>query len=240
MLSGKYISIDFIIDRIFQDYGFTREIDRAEVAERVYDAMSYIGVPDSYVRTITNGEGDNPDPIAVVDYRAELPCNMYKVISVREDTQKYPMQEVSSTFRPGYKDDGGTEGVLSYHINDDFIFTSFETGTIEVSYLALPTDEYGLPKIPDDVVYIRAVVSFVAERIGFRLYMQDKLSEKKYEKLNQEWLWYVGAAQGRSRIPSPDKAEMLKNVLAKMVANSNHHLYNFKYLGFPERLKIHP
>lgn len=240
MLTGKYVSIDHVVERVYMLGLPPQEIDKSEVAEWVYEAMSFIGVPNAYELIVTNGEGDNPDPVVIDDHRGELPCNVYQVNSVREYNNKIAMTEAVGNFKPGYNTDNSTSDPYAYYLNDNYIFTGFGEGKVEMSFLGMPTDQYGLPKIPDNVAYIRSVTLYAAVQIARRLYIQDKLSERKFEKINQDYLWSVGSAKGRARMPSLDKSEAIKNMLARTLQVSNHHEYNFKYLGYPERLKIHP
>ena len=130
--------------------------------------------------------------------------------------------------------------MMSYFLRDGYIFTSIEDGDIEISYKAYPTDKDGLPQVPDDTKYIAAVTAYVAERIGFRMYMEDLMTERKYERLNTDWLFRVQQAANSIRIPSLDQAEALKNQLVKMTLFSNHHAYNFRYLNSPESNKTYP
>jgi hypothetical protein len=55
---------------------------------------------------------------------------------------------------PGSKD-------LTYKIQGNFIYTSFEEGEIEVSYQAIATDEQGFPLIPDNSSFTRALELYI-------------------------------------------------------------------------------
>lgn len=248
MYNGKYVTVHHVIEKIHRDYRFTYGIEDADILEDVYDAMSFIGVPQAYTRRITNGVEPNPEPITIENYRGELPIDLYQVEGCRRVEDNYPMIETSSTFNnasitdPSDDDENltSTESMMSYFINDNYIFTSFEEGEVEMAYLAFPTDKDGLPHIPDIPHYIRAVAAYVAKQIGFRLYMEDKLSERKLERLEQDWFFAVNSAKTKVLMPSYDQAEALKNQLVRMTQFSKHHAYAFRFLNTPEINKIHP
>ena len=243
MYNGKFVSTDFIIDKIQKDHQFNIAMDKYEIADDIFDAIELIGVRIPYVHRITNGEGDNPDVIMIKDYSAELPCDLRSIEGVRTHLSKAPLIEDSSTFHPqkGTSNEQypGQSQYLVYHINDNFIFTNFEEGEIEISYLAFPTDGDGVPLIPDDTRYIKGIVAMVAKDIGARLWRRGQLEDKYYEELKSEAAWYIGSAANSLNTPNYDKAESMKNQLSRMIRSSNHHAYNFKYLNSQEILKIH-
>lgn len=128
---------------------------------------------------------------------------------------------------------------FSYKINGNYIFTSKEEMQLEVAYRAFMTDGEGLPMIPDNTKYINAVRDRIAERLAFRAYMNDEITERKYEKINQEWLWYVGAAKTAAQMPSIDKLEAIKNRFLQLRENPNHHDTSFVYAAEQGKLLIH-
>ena len=131
----------------------------------------------------------------------------------------------------------GYEYPYSYRLDENYIYTSFEDGKVEIAYKAFPTDRDGNPTIPDDVRYIKAVEAYIADRIARGLFMQDKLSILKYKMYEQEWLWYVGSAGNKSRMPSVDGMEAIKNSFLRAIPKINQHGAGMKYRTAPERLK---
>lgn len=125
---------------------------------------------------------------------------------------------------------------LTYNLNNNYIFTNFESGQVEMAYTAFPTDNRGYPLIPDDIKFINACAAYVAEREGFKLWLVDDLVDRKYEKLVQERNYYIGAANTRGNMPSKDKMESLKNQWLRLVPRVNEHSSFFKYL--PEQGKF--
>jgi hypothetical protein len=245
-LSGKHIDISYIIERVYRDYGFDLEIKYDEVIEWVWDVMSLIGTPQVMVDKITDGTSTSykgntmPDPIVITDYRGELPNDLYSITLARDYESKMPMVCKSSSF---VRDNDNLiylrESQYSYTINGSYIYPSFETGYVELHYKAFPTSATGMPLVPDDIKFVMATQSYIAERIAFRLWLQDKLTERKYEKFNQERNWYIGAAQTKSHIPSLDEMEAIKNRFLRLKINPNFHDASFLYANDKERLILH-
>lgn len=124
----------------------------------------------------------------------------------------------------------------TYTINKNYIFTSFKSGIIMMFYKAFPVDNDGLPLIPDNTRYIKAVACRIAERIDYRLWRTNRLARDVYEKSEQEWLWYVGSAANSMRIFTLDEAESFKNQIVRLIPKINEHYTSFKYSGEQEKI----
>ena len=83
--------------------------------------------------------------------------------------------------------------------------------------------------IPDDDAYIRYVSDYIAEKLAFKLYMQDKLSERKLERVEQKSAFSVGAAKMSMVIPDVDMMESWKNSFLRLIPTINSHSTAFKY-----------
>lgn len=238
-LTGKYVNVSYIIERIYRDNGFDLEIKYDEVIEWVWDVISLIGAPQSLIDKITDGSTGMPDPISITNYRGELPTDLHTVVLARDYDTKMPMLCKGSSY---LRDTGQLfvkESQYTYTLNDSYIFTSFEEGDVELHYKAFPTDALGIPMIPDDIKFIMATQAYISERIASRLWMMDKLSRDKYEHINSERLWYIGAAQSKAQIPSIDEMESIKNRFLRLKIQTDLHDASFIYSTEKERLILH-
>lgn len=236
---GKLTDASYVIEKVYQDYGFDYEINSAEVYEWIWDVMGLLGIPYAYIDKVTDGEGTNPDPIDIADYRGELPSDLYAVQLVREYTTKMPMICVESTFNEDGTYINVVESQYTYKLNNSYIFTSFEEGQVEILYKAFPTSPLGLPMIPDDVKYVRAVKEYIAERIAFRMMLSDRLTERKYDRIDQKKAWAISSARSHGFTPSVDKMEAIKNRFLRLKTNPNFHDASFYYSNEKERLILH-
>ena len=120
---------------------------------------------------------------------------------------------------------------LTYTINGCYIFTNFEEGSLELVYKAFPMDADGQPLIPDNVKYIQAVKAYIAEKIAQKLFIQGKLDGQKFNYLQRERDWYLGAATTAGLMPTVDQMETWKNQFVRLIPQMNAHGTGFKYNG---------
>ena len=251
MLSGRVVSIDMLIEHLYQDFGF-ENIDKAEVAEWVWRSMQIIGTPDPYE--------DKTVELTIEDYRASIPLNLYSIGMLREKSTGIVLREMTNMFNKF--GDSAFEGVTEIEVDTDpatgeiyhtivgpdasseyytyktqgnFIYFGMETGTIEMQYKAIPIDIVtGMPVLPDNAVYLRGVESFIAERMAFRLMLKDLLSERKYERIEQQYYFNVGAAQSVCKLPDVGRMETIINRWKSTYLGPDHFDTGMIYLGSRE------
>lgn len=125
----------------------------------------------------------------------------------------------------------------TYQLKWPYIYTGLETTTIEVLYIAFPVWEDMTPKIPDDAKVIRMVSLHIAEKIAFRLMLQDKLSERKWQYIKDELSFAVGAARNKMLIPDIDTMENIKRQMMRLIPKPNMWNGGFKDLNLGEQLR---
>lgn len=241
MLNPGYTSIERVVENVIRDTGFTDEINFPDMVEWAFIAMELIGITNCYIQKVTDGntERGHYPPIEIIDYRAELPCDFHKLISLREYFSHIPMIQDSGTFLQSSNNPvAGMNTNITYTINNNFVFTNIETGYIEVSYWAFPTDEGGMPMIPDDVMYIRAVEAYLTERMARKLWIQGKLADNVYRSMEQDWLFYVNSPRTKAALPSYDQAESLKNQILRIVQRPNQASWGYAGLTNQEQSYI--
>ncbi len=238
-LTGKHVDVSHIIERVYRDNGFDLEIKYDEVVEWIWDVISLIGAPQSFVDRVTDGSTGMPQPIVIENYRGNLPVDLHSVHLARDYDTKMPMIIRGSTYLQDTDQLYIKESQYTYTLNDSYIFTSFEEGEVELHYEAFPTNNLGMPLVPDDIKFVMATQAYIAERIALRLWMQDHLSQQKYKYFEQERLWYVAAAQSKAQVPSIDQMEAIKNRYLRLKINPDLHDTSFIYSGEKERLILH-
>ena len=239
--TGKRVSINRVLEKVYRDYPF-EDILWSDVIEWVAEGINLLGVAPSYDDKISK-------ELVLVNGRAELPCDAMYIKAVRDfDTgesliRSFDQFHLSNYFRCADENVSSCEdycqSLNTYTTNNNFIFTSYDTGSLEISYKAMSTDEDGLPTIPDDDKYIRAMVTYVAERVAHRLYWQDKITEAKMNKAERDRDWAFGSAKMKMVIPDFDQMESWKNGFVRLLPNINQHASGFKNLSQPSRQKNH-
>ena len=242
MENSKYVTIDFILDKVFRDNGYDLELSYADAIEWVGEVHGLVGAPMAYSTRITNGENGNLPPLEIVDFKAELPCDFHMCIQARDYEHKYPMVYATNTYHTSYIDNSSTDlysqSTLTYGLDANYIWTSFQTGQVELAYKAFPVDDKGLPKIPDNQKYIEAVAAYIRTKIDYKLWRQGKIKAEIYSHSQQVWRLYVAAAKTSLQIPSIDKMEGLKNQYLRLIPSINEHNYSFRYQNLQEQMKV--
>jgi hypothetical protein len=127
---------------------------------------------------------------------------------------------------------------FTYQLTNSNIFTNFQTGEVEMSYIAFPVDDDGFPMIPDDDKYIRAIVDFIAFCIARKMYLNEEMTREKFQWIEVESGWAMGSAHTRGSLQSLDEAETMKNAILRLIPTINQHADGFVYLGQGEERYI--
>lgn len=136
---------------------------------------------------------------------------------------------------PTYKIDSSQK--YNYYIQENYIYTGLENTTLEVSYLAFPMWEDYTPKIPDTPKVVRMVSLFIANKIAFKLMLQDKLSERKWQYIHDELDFAVGSARNEMVLPDEDEMENIRRMGMRLLPKPNRWEGGFKDLNLGESLK---
>ena len=218
MFSGNYLNLDQFMARAHDRFRFlNHELDKARIKEWLYTAMGLIGVmkvyPDVNAQLVLT---DDPD--MKLSY-APIPLGIVQLNGVIDGTKaNCETSLIASTALTGWDD---KTSVPSYQINGGMILTNLcGNKTITLNYDSFPVDSEGNPMIPDDEVYIEAMLAYIGYRMGFELWMMDRLVEAKYRELEREWLFYVNSAKTKMLTPSLDEAQALANQLKQTIQSS--------------------
>lgn len=248
----KYTSIKTIVDGLYRDLGIQEQVNFFDVVEWCGEALEAIGVHGQY-QHITSC-------IDICNYRAPLPCNFHKLLQI--EYKGYPLRIAPSTFnnvipttRPDSTDltiNGMPQEFpqliapvpsnvqeFTYTINDNFIYTNFEEGTINMAYVGIPVDEDNLPLIPDNYYFIKAIKAYVTYMLDYQKWRTNQISKDVYMDSKSKWDWYCGGAKGAGLMPNIDKAESIKNQWVRLLPKQNEYDSFFKNLANKERLKRH-
>lgn len=244
MYNGKYVSMEFLLGKVYRDNGYDLELLYSDAIEWVAEALDLIGADLQFENKVTNGQEGMPSPIEIQGYRGTLPCDFHIGIQARDYEHNFPMRYNTDSFALSYLDPNASntasqvKSSITYGFKKGFIFTSFETGYVELSYWAFPTDDNGMPMIPDNTKVIQAVASYLRMKIDYKLWRSGRLNGQVYADSQTEWCWYVGAAANSMKMPSIDQMESIKNQWLRLIPSVNEHMYSFKYLGDQEQIKL--
>jgi hypothetical protein len=238
MLTTKSVSLDSIIESVNRDVSFSIPVDHYDAAEWAGDALDLIKAPMQYIRRVTDG---NDAPIIdIVDGRGELPCDLVSIIQTMTCDGKalrYSTNSFHNTMVSEGCKDLNCSSEATYILNNSYIFPSFSTGGLIMSYLAFPTDSNGMPMIPDNGAFKQAVKSFITERQAFKMLTMDKFNPNTYQMLLRDRDWYMGKAQNAHLIPNRDKTESIKNQMLRLFNPHGDHQSGYSSTSSPMSLR---
>lgn len=221
-MAEQYTNIRVILDKILR-HPLMQDMSLEIAIDYTIDFMRIVGCPNMFEEKVTT--------LDVNSYKAYLPDDYYQINQIKLDniTLRYSGDSFHMS-NPGSKD-------LTYKIQGNFIYTSFEEGEIEVSYQAIATDEQGFPLIPDNSSFTRALELYIKKQWFTILFDTGKLHGSILSNVQQEYAWAVGDCQSEFNRLSIDKAESFYNSWRTLLIRDREHNKTFKNSGIKEYLK---
>jgi hypothetical protein len=243
MNNGKFIGIDRIIENVYRDYGFDN-LDWIHCVEWVGECLDLIGAPRTYIEKINDGNEKlgHSSPTVIAENRGKIPCDLYKVVSAFRclNGNLYPMRVSTDTTHVGYHCTDSTDFTedsdITYKLNNGFIFTSFDEGEVVFVYQANPVDDDGYPMVPDNIKFIKACQSYIAQKVLMKKQIQGKsINPNVIMAIDQDTAWYTAAADSSARMPTVDDMESWKNNFIRLIPDVNSHRKAFRGDGAMEK-----
>lgn len=237
MYNGKLISLKEILWKVTR---VAPDITYEDAAEYAIEAIRLIGAPLSYENKVTKH-------IEVVNNKAAMPTSNYiEIRGIRkiEDIEDYEKEWIALGHATDiYHDsedciikDNDCPSEYTYTIQNGIIKTSFTNGYIQIAYKGLSTDSEGYPLIQDNQKNKFAIEFFILWRYMFPLYLAGKISEKAYATVEQQKLWYMGAANTSLALEGIDHMESIMNTINRLIVRTDGHNNAFKEDSLKERL----
>lgn len=238
MYTGKVVSLKEILWKVTR---IAPEITYEDAAEYAIEAIRLVGAPLSYQNKVTKH-------IEVINNKAAMPdYNYVEIRGIRkiEDIENYEYKWATLTHATdiyhGSEDcvikDNDSPSEYTYTIRDGVIQTSFTNGYIQVSYKALMTDDEGYPLIHDNQKNKFAIEFFILWRHMFPLYLAGKITDKAFHTIEQQKLFYMGAANTSMALQGIDHLESTMNTINRLIIRTEAHKHAFKEDSLKERLK---
>ena len=253
-LNTKFTHIEEILERVRREFGF-EDVFSDDVREWIWDVIGIIGSPSMLIEKteeieIENHRGQLPVDVfsltnhIVRDSESKRILRKSANLFFEDDTIKSQKPRVFVDGEAYEVDEDGEllegtkyisiiapetyeEGYF-YNIKEDFIFTNKKGAVVELVYTAFPMDDRLYPLIPDDPKVIRAVVWYIGERLAFKHMLKDKLSERKYDRIKQDYLFNVAAARTKSDTLDTPDVHSFKHRVLQMNKQHNAFLRGFK------------
>ena len=222
----NYISIRAILDRLLR-HPLLRDLDLETAIQYVLDFIACMGLPQIYQDKYTT--------IDIDEYRGKLPCDCVSINQVRECESGKCLISMTDSFPSTHQED---RSIASFKTQGCMIYTSFKKGKIEISYKAIPTDDEGLPLLPDNAVFLKALELYIKKEWFTILFDIGKVSPAVLQNTQQEYAFKAGQCNNEFMIPSVSEMESITNIFNQLIPRVNEFNKGFRHLGDKEYIKL--
>ena len=232
MAEERLVNIRTVMSRLMR-HPMLRGVTLDALVDYTIDFMRLVGVPRMFQEQTVE--------LCVRKYRAELPCDFYKMIQVRDPKSRLCYRYAGdSFFTSEHKPVIGRYGTgLTYRVQNNILTASIEEGKIEVAYLSIPVDkEDGFPLIPDNSSFTKALENYIKVQWFTILFDMGKLSQASLQNAQQEYAFAVGDCETDFNRLDLDKAESFYNSWRTMLIRDTEHRSGFVATGEKEYLTM--
>lgn len=202
------------------------------IIQYTVDFIGIVGFPTIYY--------DKVDTVDISNYRAALPCDLIAIRQVKDVKNNISLRATTDTFhlihdekKPIMRQEG------TFKTQGNIIYTSFKEGKIAIAYRAIPVDEEGLPMIPDNSIFLKALELYIKKEWFTILFDMGKISPAVLNNTQQEYAFKAGQCNNEFVIPSVSEMESITNMLNQMIPRVTEFRRGFKNLGDKEYLRVH-
>lgn len=250
----RYTTVKRVLDDLL-DHPQLRDLTLEQVVRHVIRFIALHGYPKLYEDKIENVE--------IHEFRGLLPCDLIKIIQVKDLKHHVCMRAMTDNFTPGMRPEVEERGERReereiHHHSHPFhhphhfwhgepafktqgriIYTSFPEGIIQISYKSIPVDEDGYPKLIDNEVYLGALEAYIKKQVFTVKFDTGKISSGVLDNAKQDYAFLAKELQAEFTIPSVSEAEAMSRQYQTLILNMRSFDRGFKDLGNREYLRRH-
>ena len=222
----NYISIKEVLSRLLR-HPLLQDLSTEAAIQYTLDFFAAMGLPNIYADKVTT--------ICIDNSRGILPCDLIAINQVRLARNGVCLRAMTDNFNGTHSED---KGELSFKTQGSVIFTSFKTGDIEISYKAIPTDDDGLPLLPDNPVFLKTLELYIKKEWFTILFDMGKISPAVLQNTQQEYAFKAGQCNNEFMIPSVSEMEAFTRMYNTLIPRVNEFNKSFRHMGDREYIKM--
>ena len=224
-----YINLQEIASRLTR-HPLMIDLTFEAIIQYTIDFIGTLGLPPIYLDKVVTLDIDN--------YRASLPCDLVAIRQVKDSKNNISLRATTDTFHLLHEENESIkrqEG--TFKTQGNIVYTSFKKGSIDIAYRAIPVDTEGLPLIPDNSIFLKALELYIKKEWFTILFDMNKISPAVLQNIQQEYAWKVGQLNTEFTLPSISEMEAISNMMSQLIPKTNEFRKGFKSLGNREYLK---
>lgn len=222
----NYINIREVLSRVMR-HPLLTDLNLESAIQYALDFIAVMGLPNIYADKVTT--------ICIDNFRGVLPCDLIAINQVRLARNGVCLRAMTDNFNGTHPED---KGELSFKTQGSVIFTSFKTGDIELSYKAIPTDDDGLPLLPDNPVFLKTLELYIKKEWFTILFDMGKISPAVLQNTQQEYAFKAGQCNNEFMIPSVSGMEAFTRMYNTLIPRVNEFSKSFRHMGDREYIKL--
>jgi len=200
---GNYVTLQHIIEKVQRNVPSYAQFNIEECKEWIYEAVRKIGgryatIPNVVKLTLENGRCRIP---AYVENVVHVIYHPYPSVNHMSRQHGHNISSTPLIYQTTLTD----QSTYMYTIIQGYIYSDMREGVLEVQISIFPMDDKGNPLVPDIEYYVQAITWYISERMMWKLYLEDKINDNKYQRVLNEWIFYCGAAKAGSTMPTQDE-----------------------------------
>lgn len=126
-----------------------------------------------------------------------------------------------------------------YTIRGGYIKTNQESGFLQITYHAIPTDLDGYPLVPDNESYIEALYWYCVMKLYYPKWVTGSIRDAVYYDARRSWNYYRKQAYGEAMMPDKGQLESIKNSWLRLIPNINEYDTSMSNIGQQEVVYNH-
>lgn len=228
-METKAISIKQLVDRLRRNKKLT-DLPLETIIDYTVDFFRIVGLPTTLE--------EKTAIIKIEKYKGLLPADFLEMNQVRT-TGHYPVYYRYTTDTFHLSDNHSNAVPFTYKLQGNYIFTSDKELEIEISYQAIEVDSCGLPLIPDNAKFLRALENYIKVQHFTNLAENGELDWRVLEHAEREYYFAVGACENEFHMLTLDKAESVANLAKSLLPRDMEHQRGYATSGNKEFIRRH-
>ena len=229
----QYTSIKRVLDSLL-DHPMLRDLSLEQAVRYTLRFIELHGYNKLYQ--------DKNAVLDIHEYRAMMPCDLVRILQVKDCKTGICMRSMTDTFMPGSHRDDSYSGIpreLTFKTQGRVLFTSFPEGQVSVAYKAIPVDEDGFPLLIDNEVYLGALEAYIKKQVFIIKFDQGKIAAGVLQNAKQDYAVLAKQVQSEFTMPSVSEMQSISNMMTHLIPRM-HQFYNgFRTLGEKEVIYTH-
>lgn len=125
---------------------------------------------------------------------------------------------------------------IQYIVKQSCLNLNVRNGYVKLAYKAIPTDDEGMPMIPDLESYKEAIYWYIVQKLTFPDFLEGRIPSDRFFYIKQSWNFHRLQAYNEAMMPNLDGMETIKNNWLKLYPEIDEHNTFYSHTGDEQRL----